>query len=215
MGKERDRARAGKGQRERERDRVQSRLQAPSCRHRARRGARTHQLCDQDLSRSQTLHRLSHPGAPSNLCILNAQPHLSIVLSVCLDQEQTDHAASTPPGPTALTHTLPPPLTNEEPRVLSERKMPSRCPQPGGAPPPPALPQAPSPWAPARPMPGRQRSFPESLAWVWGSPAFAMLLGCSASRLNLHLSRGRVCNSPSALPHAAFTAPALTYCPSC
>ena len=137
MGRERDSTGREGAERKRERDRVQSRLQAPSCRHRARRGARTHQLCDQDLSRSQTPHRLSHPGAPSNLCILNAQPHLSIVLSVCLDQEQTDHAASTPLGPTALTHTLPPPLTNEEPRVLSERKMPSRCPQPCGASPPP------------------------------------------------------------------------------
>ena len=40
-----------------------SRLQALSCRHRARRGARTHGLCDHDLSRSQVLNLLSHPEA--------------------------------------------------------------------------------------------------------------------------------------------------------
>ena len=43
--------------------RIPSRLQAPSCQHRARRGARTHEPRDRDLSRSQTLHRRSHPGA--------------------------------------------------------------------------------------------------------------------------------------------------------
>ena len=32
--------------------------------HRDRRGARTHKPRDHDLSRSRTLNRLSHPGAP-------------------------------------------------------------------------------------------------------------------------------------------------------
>ena len=51
--------------RERGRHRTRSGLQAPSCQHRARRGARTHELRDRDLSRSRTLNRLSHPGAPN------------------------------------------------------------------------------------------------------------------------------------------------------
>ena len=53
----------GRG-RERGRHRIRSRLQALSCQHRARHGARTHEPWDHDLSRSQTLNRLSHPGAP-------------------------------------------------------------------------------------------------------------------------------------------------------
>ena len=53
----------GRG-RERGRHRIGNRLQALSCQHRARRGARTHRLWDHDLSQSQTLNRLSHPGAP-------------------------------------------------------------------------------------------------------------------------------------------------------
>ena len=56
-----DRARAGEGQRERE---TQNLKQAPGCQHRARRWARTHGLQDHDLSRSQMLNQLSHPGAP-------------------------------------------------------------------------------------------------------------------------------------------------------
>ena len=55
----------GRG-RERGRPRIRSRLQALSCQHRARRGARTHRLRDHDLSRSRTLNRLSHPGALTN-----------------------------------------------------------------------------------------------------------------------------------------------------
>ena len=51
------------GQRERETQNL-NRLQALSCQHRARRGARTHELWDHDLSLSRTLNRLSHPGAP-------------------------------------------------------------------------------------------------------------------------------------------------------
>ena len=53
----------GRG-RERGRHRIRSRLQAPSCQHRARRGARTHGLRDQDLSGSRMPNRLSYPGAP-------------------------------------------------------------------------------------------------------------------------------------------------------
>ena len=57
-----------RGGAEREREtQILKRLQAPSCQHRARRGARTHEPPDGDLSRTQTLNRLSHPGAPSAL----------------------------------------------------------------------------------------------------------------------------------------------------
>ena len=66
----RDRAWTGEGQRERGRQRVWNRLQVLSCQHRARRGAWTHEPRDHDLSRSRTLNRLSHPGAPQLLiCI--------------------------------------------------------------------------------------------------------------------------------------------------
>ena len=54
----------GEGQRERGRHRIWSRLQVPSCQHRARCRARTHTLWDHDLSRSRIPNRLSHPGAP-------------------------------------------------------------------------------------------------------------------------------------------------------
>ena len=50
--------------RERRRHRIRNRLQAPSCQHRAGCGARTDKPRDHDLSWSQTLNRLSHPGAP-------------------------------------------------------------------------------------------------------------------------------------------------------
>ena len=53
----------GRG-RERGRPRIRSRLQAPSCQHRARHGARSHKPWDGDLSWSRTLNWLSHPGAP-------------------------------------------------------------------------------------------------------------------------------------------------------
>ena len=52
----------GRG-RERRRHRIWSRLQAPSCQHRARRGAPTHKPWDGDLSRSWTLNWLSSPGS--------------------------------------------------------------------------------------------------------------------------------------------------------
>ena len=60
--KERDSAWVEEGQRVPET--IGSRLQAPSCQHRARRGARTHEPWDHDLSRSRLLNLLSHPGAP-------------------------------------------------------------------------------------------------------------------------------------------------------
>ena len=50
---------------ERGRHRIRNRLQAPSCQHRARHAAWTHGPWDHDLSRSQPLNRLSHPGAPT------------------------------------------------------------------------------------------------------------------------------------------------------
>ena len=53
----------GRG-RERGKHRIGSRLQALSHQPRARRGARTRRPRDRDLSRSRTLNRLSHPGAP-------------------------------------------------------------------------------------------------------------------------------------------------------
>ena len=59
----------GRG-RERRRHRIRSRLQALSCQHRAWHRARTHRPQDHDLSWSQTLKRLSHPGTPSFLMFL-------------------------------------------------------------------------------------------------------------------------------------------------
>ena len=49
---------------ERGRHRIGSRLQALSCQHRARHGARIHKVWDPDPSQSWSLNRLSHPGAP-------------------------------------------------------------------------------------------------------------------------------------------------------
>ena len=50
--------------RDRGRHRIWSGLQALSCQHRARRGARTHEPRDYALSRSGMPNRLSHPDAP-------------------------------------------------------------------------------------------------------------------------------------------------------
>ena len=47
--------------------RIWSRLQALSCQYRAQRGAWTHELQEHDLSSSQALNWLSHPGAPCPL----------------------------------------------------------------------------------------------------------------------------------------------------
>ena len=49
--------------RERGRHRIRSRLQVLSCQHKAQRKALTHEPWDHDLSPSQMLNRLSHPGA--------------------------------------------------------------------------------------------------------------------------------------------------------
>ena len=66
--RERDRqteCKQGRGREgERWRRRIRSRLQAPSCQHRAWLGVRTQKQWDHDLSRSQGLNRLSHPDAP-------------------------------------------------------------------------------------------------------------------------------------------------------
>ena len=66
---ERDRAWGGEGQRGG--DRIGSRLQDPSCQHRARHGARTHKLQDHDLNQSRTLNQLSHPGTPPPKKVFN------------------------------------------------------------------------------------------------------------------------------------------------
>ena len=52
----------GRG-RERGRHRIRSSLQVPSCQHRAQNGAWTHEPWDHDLSWSQPLKQLSHPGS--------------------------------------------------------------------------------------------------------------------------------------------------------
>ena len=57
----------GRG-RERRRHRIRSRFRALSCQRRAWRGARTHKPWDRDLSWSQMLNWLSHPGAPMHYC---------------------------------------------------------------------------------------------------------------------------------------------------
>ena len=68
--------------REKGRHRIRSRLQAPSWQHRARRGAPTHRLQDQDLSQSQTLNPLSQePG--QRIFDAKAGSQLASVLAVC------------------------------------------------------------------------------------------------------------------------------------
>ena len=71
---------AGEGQRE-GRQRIQSWLQAPSCQHRAWRGAQTHKLQDYDLSWSRTLNQLSHPGAPKILLSYLTKPGYNFCLA--------------------------------------------------------------------------------------------------------------------------------------
>ena len=51
--------------RERGRHRIRGLLQALSCQYGAQCGARTHEPRDHDLSQSQMLHGLNHPGGPS------------------------------------------------------------------------------------------------------------------------------------------------------
>ena len=69
---------------EREREREQGRgrerkgenpKQAPNCQHRSPCGAQTHKPWDHDLSQSQILNRLSHPGTPA-CCLIFARQHL-------------------------------------------------------------------------------------------------------------------------------------------
>ena len=62
-----------RGGAERGRHRIRSRLQAPSCQHRARCGTRTRKPRDHDLSQSQTLNWLNHPGAPDCFNLLKIQ----------------------------------------------------------------------------------------------------------------------------------------------
>ena len=79
--RERERERAheqGRG-RERGRHRIWSRLQALSCQHRAQHGTRTQEPQDHDLSRSQMLHWLSHPGAPRHILLTQ----WTIIPSLC------------------------------------------------------------------------------------------------------------------------------------
>ena len=61
---ERKKVGAGEGQKERETQNPKQDLGSWACQHRAPRGTRTHQPWDHDQSRSWTLNRLSHPGAP-------------------------------------------------------------------------------------------------------------------------------------------------------
>ena len=53
----------GGAERERETQNL-SRLQVLSYQHRAQRGSQTHKPRDHDLSQSQMLNQLSHPGPP-------------------------------------------------------------------------------------------------------------------------------------------------------
>ena len=62
---------ASRGGAERGRHKIQSRLQALSCQGRTRHGAQAREPGDHDLSWSQTLNWLSHPGIPSD-CVFNA-----------------------------------------------------------------------------------------------------------------------------------------------
>ena len=78
--RERERQSMSMGGAKRGRHRIRSRLQALSCQHRARRGARTHRPQNHDLSQSQPLNQLSHPGAP-NLLIFRYQISLLIFSS--------------------------------------------------------------------------------------------------------------------------------------
>ena len=59
--RERERVQVGGRQRLRKRENPK---QALRCQHKARCGARTHEQSEHDLSRSETLHRLSHAGVP-------------------------------------------------------------------------------------------------------------------------------------------------------
>ena len=79
----RDRARTGEEQRERETQNPKQ-LQAPSCQHRARRGARTHEPRDGELSRSWMLNRLSSPGTPWSYSLNTSVPEVPLFLYLFL-----------------------------------------------------------------------------------------------------------------------------------
>ena len=99
-------------ERDRDKDRIWSKLQALSCQHRARCGARTHEPWDHDLSWSQTLHRLSHPGTLSVWLMISVQsmipglwdwsPHRALCWAWGLLEILSLSLCPTPP----LTHSL-------------------------------------------------------------------------------------------------------------
>ena len=76
--REREREHTNWGRDRERRHRIWSRLQALSCQPRGRRGARTHEPWDRDLSLSQTLNRLSPPGAPPSLSKWGLQKWASV-----------------------------------------------------------------------------------------------------------------------------------------
>ena len=78
-GRERQREQ-GRG-RERGRHGIRSRLRALSCPHRARRGARPHELWDLDLSQSGTFNWLCHPGSPDLFSQCQPEPYNQLVTS--------------------------------------------------------------------------------------------------------------------------------------
>ena len=63
----------GRGK-ERGRHRIESRLQALSCQRRASCGAQTHEPQDHDLSQSETLNGLRHPGVPQGKLLTTVIP---------------------------------------------------------------------------------------------------------------------------------------------
>ena len=89
-----------RGGAERDTHRIWNRLQAPRCQQRARCEARTHEPRDRDVSRSRTLNRLSHPGAPALGSYISCpRPLLQGEQDVKKDSEfWTIYAASSPVG---------------------------------------------------------------------------------------------------------------------
>ena len=86
------------GGRERGRHRIPSRLQALSCQHGARCGARTHRPWDHDLSWSRTLNRLSHPGAPSlfsNVAEMSVPPLLPSEFQLVIKNQDAEFPTKT------------------------------------------------------------------------------------------------------------------------
>ena len=100
--------------REKGRHRIRSRLQAPSYQHRARRGARTHEPRDHDLSWSRTPNRLSHPGTPIRLILHThiLRLHINPFLPLSLNLQWNLLCSLFYPGLTlhasVLGHSLPP-----------------------------------------------------------------------------------------------------------